>query len=188
MANRAHSKVDKLPDEIKDQVQELLVKGATIAEVVDHLKDLAHKGEIRPDNVVSNSAMGRYSKKFLARLDRISLATKQAEAICKAAGEKGLEMEQATVHLVLNELMRIVMPEDGEVSEETAVKAATAIAKIQTSSSTRERTKILLNKERERQAQETAKAVDKTMKQKGLSPEVAKSIREQILGIVDDSA
>lgn len=183
MTNRAHSKVDKLPDEIKDQVQELLVKGSTIAEIVDHLQDLAHKGEIRPNQVCSKSSVGRYSKGYLRSLERIKVATQQSAAICKAAGEKGLEMEQAAVYLVINELMRVIMPDEGEIDPETVAKAGTAIAKLQTSGATRERVKILLNKERERLAQETAKAVDKTMKQKGLSPEVAQSIREQILGV-----
>ena len=184
MANRKHSKVAK-KTEIRKIVDNLLLDGVTIEKIVSHLKGLAGQGVIKEEDVPSKSSVGRYSKGFLAKLERMDIAREQSKVIVERAKGDGLVVEEAAVALVLNEMMKILMPEDDEkgITPQQVASIAVALSKLQSSSSTRERAKIEVRKEMDRLSKLAAREVGKLAKKGGLSKEAVEEIKNKILGI-----
>lgn len=182
---RRHSKVTQLPAEIRDAVNALLIGGKTIREVVEYLGQMVESGAIKPGDKPSKSSIGRYSTGFLARLDKMDLVREQAKVIVDRAEGQGLVVEEAAVSLVLNEIMNILMPEKGEVNPKVVASVALALAKLQSSSSTRERAKIEIRKDMAKRAAQAAKEVGKLAKSQGLSANAVDEIKKKILGISD---
>lgn len=182
---RRHSKVVRLPVAIRDAVNTLIVSGKTIDEVLTHLRLLADQGEIPTEALPSRSGVGRYAKGFIARLEKMDLVREQAKTIVERAEGQGLVVEEAAVSLVLNEIMTILMPEDGKLSPKTVASVALALSKLQSSSATRERAKIEIRKDLARRAVVAAKEVGKMAKSQGLSANAVDEIKKKILGISD---
>ena len=183
MANRKHSKVAK-NTEIREIVDKLIVEGVTIEKIVSHLNELAGQGVIDQGDVPSKSSVGRYSKGFLSQLERMDLVRQQAKVIVDRAQGDGLVMEEAAVNLVLNEIMKILMPEDGEAIKPKAVGSiALALAKLQSSSATRERAKIDVRKDMSLRVKQAAREAGKVAKAEGLSKKAVEEIKNKILGI-----
>lgn len=66
MRNRKHSKVDKLPPEIKETVEQMLLAGETYAEIIDYLKD---NGES-----ISPASLCRYAQNYHANVQMLNIA------------------------------------------------------------------------------------------------------------------
>lgn len=183
---RKHSKVTKLPPAIRDAVHGLLLSGKTIDEVIAYLRGMVAQKELAPGEVPSRSGVGRYSQGFIARMERMDLVREQAKAIVERAEGQGLVVEEAAVSLVLNEIMTILMPEkEGDIQPKVVASVAMALAKLQSSSATRERAKIEIRKDMARRAAVTAKEVGRLAKSQGLSANAVDEIKKKILGISD---
>lgn len=159
---RGHSKVVRLPVAIRDAVNTLIVSGKTIDEVLAHLRLLVDQGEIPTEAVPSRSGVGRYIKGFTARLEKMDLVREQAKTIVERAEGQGLVVEEAAVSLVLNEIMTILMPEQGIVDPKVVASVAMALAKLQSSSATRERAKIEIRKDMQARAKTAVAAIKKS--------------------------
>lgn len=181
--NRKHSKVTKLPKEVRETVNELLVAGKTIAQILDHLKALAKNGTIAEEDLPSKSGVGRYSQGFLKKLEEMELMKEQAKAIVTKMGNDGLVMEESAANLVLNSINKLLMKPNLKAKE--IFFHAMSVAKVQASSASRERAKIEVRKDMEKRAKSAAKAIDHMAKKKGrgLSPELVAEIKAEILGI-----
>jgi len=184
MPNRKHSKVTKLDPAIRRTVDTLIIDGVTIEKIVAHLEELANQGVIADCEVPSKSSIGRYSKGFVSQLERLDLARQQAKVIVDRAQGDGLVMEEAAANLIMNEIMKILLPEDGEsIKPKQVGSIALAISKLQSSSATRERVKIDVRKDMAAIAKKTAGEVGKMAKKGGLSKEAVNEIKNKILGI-----
>lgn len=160
---RKHSKVAQLPPAIRGAVHGLLISGKTIDEVIGHLKAMVSKQELAPGEAPSRSSVGRYAKGFLARMEKMDLVREQAKAIVERAEGQGLVVEEAAVSLVLNEIMTILMPEKkGNVQPKVVASVAMALAKLQSSSATRERAKIEIRKDMAARAKTAVEAIKKS--------------------------
>lgn len=184
MANRAHPKLLRLPPAIVTAVNNLIVGGKTIEQVTDHLKALGHGGEIKPDEVPSRSAVGRYAKGFLARLERLKIIREQCKAITETS-DGGLDLEQAGIELALEKIVALLLATEGEMSPKVLTGLSHCLADIQRASSTRERAKIDIRKDMARRAVVAAKEVGKMAKSQGLSANAVDEIKKKILGISD---
>lgn len=72
--NRRHRKIDKLPESVIAAVNDAIVnKRKTYKEIEKWLKDDGYD--------ISQSAVQRYGKKFLAKLENITIAREQAKTI-----------------------------------------------------------------------------------------------------------
>lgn len=60
MANRKHSKIDALPEDLKSAVEEMLLTGSTYSDIVQFLKD--------NEQSVSVAAVCRYARAFNANM------------------------------------------------------------------------------------------------------------------------
>ena len=66
MANRKHSKIDALPDELRLAVEDMLMTGSTYNDIVKFLKE--------NEQSVSIAAVCRYARAFNANLEQLRMA------------------------------------------------------------------------------------------------------------------
>lgn len=66
MANRKHSKIDGLPEDLKSAVEEMLLTGSTYSDIVQFLKD--------NEQSVSVAAVCRYARAFNANMEQLRMA------------------------------------------------------------------------------------------------------------------
>lgn len=186
---RRHSKVSALPQEVREAVHRAILAGRTYEEIVEHLRGLADQGEIAPEEVPSRSGLGRYGKEFLARMERLRIVQEQARAIVEEAAGSGLVLEEAATSLALNEIMTLMMiPKGGEtLTPHVVAQIATAIARLQSSSATRERARIEVRKEMQKQVKGKLNALAHQAQREGahLDAETLRRVREEIYGIIE---
>ncbi len=180
---RRHSKVSRLPAEIRDQVHRLIIEGKTIEQIVECLDGLASDGTIAPGAAPSKSSVGRYTKGFLRVFERARIVREQARALVEQAGESGMVLEEAATQVALNEILRLLQPDDGELDEKQIKSIAVALSKLQQSSATRERAKIEVRKDLAKRARDAAEKVGDMAGKAGLSGAAVDRIKKQILGI-----
>ena len=66
MANRKHSKIDALPEDLKSAVEEMLLTGSTYSDIVQFLTD--------NEPSVSVAAVCRYARAFNANMEQLRMA------------------------------------------------------------------------------------------------------------------
>lgn len=171
MGNRRHSKVSKLPRELRDAVYEKHLEGHTYQAITDWLKQMGQD--------ISRSAVARDLKDYQANLERVKISREHATAIVAEAGAKGaLAMEEAAAVVAVERIMNFLISLPGIEGEE-ASKVMMALARLQASSVQRERLKMDFKDK----AAEAAEAVGKMAKAEGLSDELAEQIKKKILGV-----
>jgi len=77
---RSHSKISRLPPEVRHQVEEKLIKGVTYAKISDYLQRLGYD--------INISCVWRYGKPFLKQYQKIVEAAEQAKAFMAARVNK----------------------------------------------------------------------------------------------------
>lgn len=173
MARRKHSKITSaLPQDLVQVINERLVDGETYESIAAYIRAQGHE--------VSKSAVGRYGKDFLSKLERLRVVKEQARAIV-SEGKDGpaLEMTEAATQLALQLIMeRLVSVEN--LDDAKSSELLKALALLERSAVQREKLKM--------QAKEKAKAAiqqieSRTAGKKNLDPETLTFIKEQIYGI-----
>ena len=66
MTKRSHSKVAKLPEEIRAAVDRKIMEGVEYQEIADYINSMGTS--------VSRSSVNRYGQKFMAKMERLRLA------------------------------------------------------------------------------------------------------------------
>lgn len=170
--NRSHSKIAKvLSQGDRDEINKrLATPGVTYDDIVAWLKTKGYE--------ISRSAVGRYGKDFLTRLERLSEVEQKAKAIISEVGD-ALSMEEAASKLYTQKVLEYLLELD-DLSGQKFGSLMAAFAKLQSSSTQRERLKA----DHQKKARAAADAVKETAKKGGLSAEAIKLIEEQVLGIV----
>lgn len=103
---RSHSKVTKLPKELREAVDRKILEGMTYQEIADFLNE--------KDQEVSRSSIGRYGQRFIARMEKLKLFQEQAKIIVEQGGERpALEVVEATSQMALQTIMEHIMNMDG---------------------------------------------------------------------------
>lgn len=138
VGRRKHYKVEALPTEILDVVNQKLVEGYTYQQVADWLAQLGHD--------IGKSSVGRYGRDFLSRLERLKAVKEQAKAIVTAdpdapATEMHEAANQLAVQLIMETLMRVPNLEGAKVTE-----VLKALALLERSAVAREKLKYEFNK------------------------------------------
>ena len=136
MANRRkHSKITSvLPSELVAAINERLVAGETYESIALYVRAQGHE--------VSRSAVGRYGKDFLSKLERLRVVKEQARAIV-SEGKDGpaLEMTEAATQLALQLIMeRLVATED--LNDAKSGELLKALALLERSAVQREKLKM----------------------------------------------
>lgn len=96
-ANRKHSKIDSLPEVLRDEVEQLLLAGATYSEIVDFLAD---KGV-----GITTSSVCRYAQRFNANVEMLNIAGENFRRMMDEMDKyPSLDTTEAIVRLVSNNL------------------------------------------------------------------------------------
>lgn len=137
---RKHYKLEDLPPDIVNVVNQKLVDGFTYREVAEWLSRLGHD--------VSKSSVGRYGKDFLSRLERLKVVKEQARTIVQANPDApATEMAEAANQLATQLIMEFLMKLDVSHLEDAKVtEILTALAKLEASGVRREQLKFNFNK------------------------------------------
>jgi len=168
---RRHSRIgDELPQELKREVDRLLVEGnVTYDDIKAFLEEKGYD--------ISRSAIGRYGKEFLASYQRLRVIEEKSRALVSEAGD-GMVLEEAAAQIFAQKIVEAQLLEGFDVLENPRLIAD--FAKLQSSTVARERFK----RELKEKVEKTAESVVRTARQGGLSDEKAEEIRRKILGIV----
>lgn len=166
---RRHSKVEtELSDEVKRQVDRLLIENATYEEIAAFLKEKGHD--------ISKSSIGRYGKGFLNAYKRLRMIEDQSRTLKSEAGE-GLVIEEAASKMFTQQVLEQLL--DSGMDKKLLPKLMLSFSALQSSSVAREKFKADLQK----RVVKAAEDVTKIAKKSGLTDDAAAQIREKILGI-----
>lgn len=171
--NRSHSKVAKLPDELRAAVDRQIMAGATYQQITGYLNEMGTK--------VSLSSVGRYGQKFMSRMETLRLAREQAKIVVESAkDDPALELVEAANQMAVQVILeRLIDMEDIKEAKSTDVMKALAL--LERSATNRERLKL----EAKRKADEAVKTIEAaaTAGRRNLDPDTLAFIKEQIYGL-----
>lgn len=181
------SKIDRLPQELRDAIGHLRRQGRTIDEILAHLRTLGVED-------VSRTGLGEHIKKWDALAKRLNESRAAAEAIMSRMEDQGADdrMARLNVQMLHASLMELQKGEDGEPAQ-LDPKEAGQIAKALKDLSSAARSdqvryveaRKLLEQERQRVAA-LSKAVDDAadaLSEGGISGERAAELRRKLLGV-----
>ncbi len=185
----AKSTIDRLPDEVLEQLQTLLRDGdLTQVEVTEEVNALLLELGL-PELQVSKSAVNRYSMK----MEKVGERMRQSREISRMWMAKLGNQPQGQLGSMLNEMLRTVVfdlvmqLQDQEIDEKTAPKLikpintlALTLSRLEKAASDNQKREDEIRKQA---MQEAAEAVDQQAKQAGLTKEAADQIKSEILGI-----
>ena len=166
---RRHSKIEELPAEAQQELNDMLIEGATYEEIAAHFK--AQNFDL------SRSGVGRYGKDFLNKVRETRIIQDQARTLVDEAGGDALVLEEAASKLFAKKIVEMLLANG--VSGRSTPGILVGFSMLQRSSVAREQLKASL----EKKVKKTADAVAKIAQKGGLSEKAAEDIRGQILGI-----
>jgi len=174
MANkrRKHHKIAKeLPKELVSEINKRLVDGATYDQITEFIKNEGYK--------IGRSSVGRYSKDFLTRMERLRIVRDQAKAIVEDDPEApATQMAEAANNLAMQLVMEILMEADvGNLQEEKLSQVLKAAAQLQRSSVAIEKLKMEFNKGVTAAVAKLKEALRKELQEK---PELLKQLEEVV--------
>ena len=174
MANRrGHSKVSKLPDEIRAAVDRQIMAGVEYQDIADYINSMGTQ--------VSRSSVNRYGQKFMVKMERLRLAREQAKIVVESAKDgPALETVEAANQMAVQVIMeRLIEMDDLKGAKSTDVLKALAL--LERSATNRERLKL----EAKRKAEEAVKSIENAAAsgRRNLDADTLAFIKEQIYGI-----
>ena len=136
--NRSHGKIDRLPQEVKREVEERLVGGEKYEDISSYLKENGYD--------VHYSSVGRYGRKFLARFESVRVAKEFAKLLAEDNVDRpATELHEAN-NLLASQLIMEAMVDD-EMDPGDRAKIAKSIASLQNAQVANERLKLTSRKE-----------------------------------------
>lgn len=182
------SSVDQLPPELRDAIGKLRDEGATIDQIVAHLRGLSV--------VVSRSAMGRHLRGMEALGERLRRSRSVAEVLVRQLGDAPASRSaQMNIELLHTAVLDLFMnASDGDVDEdgraalagnpEGVMMLAKALDHLtRASKSDMEFVSKIETRVAERTRKEAAAVVDQVAKESGITQATADQIKRQIFGV-----
>jgi len=173
----ARSKITKLPDAIKRELDKRLITGS-----FSGYRDLSAWLQEQGFDI-SRSAINRYGQGFEDRLAAIKIASEQARAVSEAVGDNEGAMNDALISLVQEKAFDVLInlqTEDPEAFAKIFPKMGIMVAQLSKASVDQKKWMA----EARSKAKDTAEEVVKTVQKSGMSEKTAEEIRKKILGIV----
>ena len=124
--NRKHSKIDSLPTDIKEAVEEMIKSDFTYREIVDYIKNQGFE--------ISQSSVQRYASGLNETLQSLRMAQENFRAVMEETEKyKNLDVSDGILRLLSNQVFQNInnMSEDrmNDVNFETLMKNAVALTK-----------------------------------------------------------
>jgi hypothetical protein len=170
---RKHFKVESLPREVVEAVNEKLVQGYTYQQITDWLGRMGHE--------VGKSSVARYGKDFLARLERLKVVRDQAKAIVESnADAPGTQLAEAANDLALSMVMETLMSLD-DLQGEKVTELLKVLPRLADAATRREALKLQFNRGVEAAMKRIKESIRKEV---GSNPE----LERQLLDLVSQAA
>ena len=170
---RSHSKVAKLPDEIRAAVDRQIMAGIEYQEIADFINGMGAQ--------VSRSSVNRYGQKFMAKMEGLRLAREQAKIIVESAKDgPALENVEAASLMAVQVIMERLIEMD-DLKDAKSTEVIKALALLERSATNRERLKL----DAKRKADEVVKNIETaaTAGRRNLDADTLAFIKEQIYGL-----
>ena len=124
--NRKHSKIDSLPNDIKEAVEEMIKSDFTYREIVSYIKNQGFE--------ISQSSVQRYASGLNETLQSLRMAQENFRAVMEETEKyKNLDVSDGILRLLSNQVFQNInnMSEDrmNDVDFETLMKNAVALTK-----------------------------------------------------------
>ncbi len=169
---RRRSKIETdLPAELREEVNRLLLEGATYEDVAMYCKARGFD--------ISRSSVGRYGKAFFEAYQQVKQFEDQSKALKSEAGES-LSMDEAISKMLQQRVLKGLMAEGFDIME--IPRLISDVAKLQTSNVLREKLKEDLRRQAVKETLD--KLAKMTKENKGemiLNAKRIKELREQFL-------
>ena len=136
--NRAHGKIDGLPTEIREGVEQQLMTGETYGAIAEDLKEKGYD--------VHSSSVGRYGRRYLKKFESVRVA----QQFAKLLAEDNVERPPTEIHEANNMIMNQIIMEtlmDENMDADGISKAANAVATLQRAQVQNEKLKMTARKE-----------------------------------------
>lgn len=171
------SSIKRLPAEVRDLIRDLRSDGRTIEEILAKLREL--------DVAVSQSALGRWTKKLDALAGPLQQMHFIGEAIDKRVGDQSDDrVNRANVQMARALMTRLMLGEDGEelirLDPKEAMYLTTALHRLSAAEKLDAERVIVIRRET---AKDAARAAKGAAKKAGLSKEAIEQIERDVLGI-----
>lgn len=135
---RSHSKIAKLPDELRQAVDRLILDGKTYQEITVYLSDLG--------SAVSRSSVNRYGQKFVAKMEKLRLFQEQAKIIVEKTKDRpALETAEAANQMAIQTILEAVIEMDN-LKGEKSTELFKSLALLERSAVQREKLKLDVTK------------------------------------------
>lgn len=123
---RSNGKVDKLPDALRDTVDQMLLTGQSYREIVEYLAE----HEIK----LSQMAVSNYANKYLASVEQLQLSQENMKIMMEELDKyPNLDVTEGLLRVASNNLFNALtaMPDEGwdGLSPEKLLKQAAALAR-----------------------------------------------------------
>lgn len=136
--NRSHGKIEGLPDTLKREVENRLLKGCTYEDISGYLQEQGYD--------IHFSSVGRYGRKFLNRFESVRVAKEFAKLLADDNVDRpATELHEAN-NLLASQLIMEAMVDDDMDPDERA-KVAKSIASLQRAQVANEKLKLDARKE-----------------------------------------
>lgn len=136
--NRSHGKIDNLPENVKSEVEKLLVEGKTYEDIAGFLKNKGYD--------IHFSSVGRYGRKFLNRFESVRVAKEFARLLAEDNVDRpATELHEANNLLASQLIMEAMIDDEMEPGERA--KIARSIASLQNAQVSNEKLKLRARKE-----------------------------------------
>lgn len=167
------SKVDQLPPEVREALEQRLIKSgfAGYEDLATWLQEQGFE--------ISKSSLHRWGSTFEERVDALRVATQQARAIVQATPDDEGDMTEALLRLMQERLFSALVDLQVDPKKVNLGSIAKALAPIARASIVQKKYAA----EVRQRAAAAAAEVDAVVKTAGLSADTADEIRRKILGI-----
>jgi hypothetical protein len=138
--NHSHGKVERLPAELRQAVENQLAQGATYTEITQYLSKMGEQ--------VSVSAVGRYAAPYIKQLDALRAARQYAKMITEDNPDRpSTEIHEAANAIATQQLMACLLDEN--TSDKDRARLMNIVANLQKAQVSNEKIKIDSRKARE---------------------------------------
>ncbi|AUN31249.1 hypothetical protein C0V82_14155 [Niveispirillum cyanobacteriorum] len=181
------SSIDKLPQEVQEEIGRLRGNGRTIDEILNKLREL--------DVDVSRSALGRHVQNLDQVAERLRRTRSISEGLIGKLGDQaGSKLAQLNIELMQNAVFELTVdPETGDTVQMDAKAAnflAGALHKLSAAAKTDMDLRVAIRKEVEAEMEKAkraqADAAAEAAAQRGMTDDDVAFLRAQILGIKMD--
>lgn len=123
---RGHSTIEKLPDDLRETVEQMLLANMTYREVVEYLRD--------NDVKLSQSAVCNYARKYIASVRKLQMTQENMQLMMEELDKyPNLDVTEGILRVASNNLFNAIAATDdnewSEISPEKMLKQATALAR-----------------------------------------------------------